>query len=177
MRSSIAATPRSRKVSSHSLSGASAKSSPYSAASDGPDRLQIVARVEAFGDLADVLAERLAVAQVHRAGERIDLRAGVVDIIFLGDAEAGRLEQPRQAIADDRAAAMAHVHRPGRVGRDIFDVDPLVGADVDRPYSSPSARMVASSSRQASGASRRLMKPGPGDLDRCDSAVAPPASA
>ena len=38
-----------------------------------------IAGIQAFGDLADVLAERLAVPQVHRAGERIDLRAGVVD--------------------------------------------------------------------------------------------------
>ena len=33
------------------------------------------------------------------------------------------LEQPGEAVADHRAAAMAHVHRPGRIGRDIFDVD------------------------------------------------------
>ena len=96
---------------------------------DGPDRLQIVARVHAFGNVADLLAERLAVPQVHRPRERIDLRAGIVDIIFLGDPEAGRLEQPGEAVADHRAAAMTHVQRPGRVGRDIFDVDPLVRAD------------------------------------------------
>ena len=40
-----------------------------------------------------------------------------------------RLEHARQAVADHRAAAMAHVQRPGRVGRDIFDVDALVVAD------------------------------------------------
>ena len=53
------------------------------------DRLEIVAGIEPFGDLADVLAERLAVAQIGRAGERIDLGAGIVDIIFAGDGEAG----------------------------------------------------------------------------------------
>ena len=125
------------------------------------DRLQIVARVKPFGDLADVLAQRLAVAQVRRAGERIDLAAGVVDIIFLGDAEACRFEQPGQRIADHRAAAMAHVHRPGRIGRNIFDIDPLVGADRRQAIASPSARIVASSSRQLSSPSRRLMNPGP----------------
>ena len=75
------------------------------------DRLQIVARVEALGDLADVFAKRFAVAEVDRARERIDLRAGVIDIIFLGDAEARGLEQPREAVADHGAAAMAHVQR------------------------------------------------------------------
>jgi hypothetical protein len=93
------------------------------------DGLQIIARIEAFGDLADVLAERLAVAKVQRPGERIDLRARIVDIIFLGDPEAGRLEDPRQAVADDGAAAMAHVQRARRVRRNIFDVDPLLLAD------------------------------------------------
>ena len=130
MRSSIAAIARSRKSGSHSLSGAAAYRSPYSAASSAPDRLQIVAGVKALADLADVLAERLAVAKVHRTGERIHLRARVIDIIFLGDAEACRLEQPREAVADDCAAAMAHMERTGRVGRDIFDVHPLVRADL-----------------------------------------------
>ena len=32
-------------------------------------------------------------------------------------------EQAGERIADHRAPAMAHVHRPGRVGGDIFDID------------------------------------------------------
>ena len=119
----------SRNSGSHSLFGRAAYSSPYWAASTIADGLQIVARVKALGDLADVLAERLAVPQVNRAGERIDLRARIVDIIFLGDAEARRLEHPGEAVADHGAAAMAHVQRPGRVGRHIFDIDALVVAD------------------------------------------------
>ena len=47
-----------------------------------PDRLQIVAGIEPFRNLADVLAERLAVAQESRAREHIDLGAGIVDVIF-----------------------------------------------------------------------------------------------
>ena len=130
------------------------------------DRLQIIARVEAFGNLADVLAERLAVAEVHRAGERIDLRAGVVDIIFLGDAEARRFEQAREAVADHRAAAMAHVQRPGRVGRDIFDIDPLVAADgreaVFVALAEDGAELVA----PGVGRQPEVDEAGPGDLDR-----------
>jgi hypothetical protein len=92
------------------------------------DRDQIVAGVEAVGDL-DRFPERLAVAQMRRAGERLHLRAGIVDIIFAGDGIAGIFEQLRQRVADHRAAAMTHMHRPGRVGRDIFDIDPLARAD------------------------------------------------
>jgi hypothetical protein len=40
----------------------------------------------------------------------------------------GELEQAGERIAHHRAAAMAHVHRAGRVGRDIFDVDGRAGA-------------------------------------------------
>ena len=94
------------------------------------DRLQIVAGIIAFGDLADILAERLAVAQVRRAGEHVDLAAGIVDIIFAGDAVPRIFEQAGQRVADHGAAAMAHMHRAGRVGRDIFDVDPLAAAHV-----------------------------------------------
>ena len=39
------------------------------------DRLQIVAGVEAFGNLADLPAERFLIAQVRRAGEDVDLGA------------------------------------------------------------------------------------------------------
>ena len=74
-------------------------------------------------------AERLAVPQVRRAGERVDLAAGVVDIIFADDGETRRFEQAGERIADHRAAAMPHVHRPGRIGRDIFDIDPLARPD------------------------------------------------
>jgi len=57
-----------------------------------PDRFQIVAGIESFGDRADLLAERLAVAQEHGARQRIDLSAGVVDVIFARDGEAGEGE-------------------------------------------------------------------------------------
>src|SRR3712207_8335850 len=36
---------------------------------------------------------------------------------------AGKFEQRGERVADDGAAAVAHVHRTGRVRRDIFDVD------------------------------------------------------
>ena len=65
---------------------------------------------------------------MRRARERIDLAAGIVDVIFARHGKAGIFQRAGQRIADDRAAAMPHVHRPGRVGADIFDIDRLAGA-------------------------------------------------
>ena len=62
-------------------------------------------------------------------GERIDLRSGIVDVIFPRHRIARRFQQAGQRIPDDRAPAMPHVHRPGRVGRHIFNIDPLPGAE------------------------------------------------
>ena len=62
-----------------------------------PDRHEIVAGIEPFRNLADVLAERFAVAQEGRAREHVDLRAGVVDVIFARDVVAGKIKQARTA--------------------------------------------------------------------------------
>ena len=94
------------------------------------DRLQVVAGIEPGRDLADVLAQRLAVAQIGGAGQRIDLRAGIVDVVLARHLVAGELQQVGQRIAEHRAAAMADVHRPGRVGRDVLDVDALALAEI-----------------------------------------------
>ena len=64
-----------------------------------------------------------------RAGENIDLRAGVVDVILALDLEPGLGQQRRERVADDSAPAVADMHWPGRVGRDEFDIDPLAAAD------------------------------------------------
>ena len=80
------------------------------------DRLQIVARIEPFGDLADLLAERLAVAQEGRAREDIDLSAGIVDVVFARHGKAREGEQIGERIAEHRAAGMADMHGAGRVG-------------------------------------------------------------
>ena len=73
---------------------------------------------------------------------------------------------------------MAHVHRPGRVGRDIFDVDPPPGA---RPSSGRKRRRRRgwreARPARSTGSSRMLMKPGPGDLGAHRPRPAPRASA
>ena len=96
-------------------------------------RDQVVAGIEPLGDSADILAERLAIAQLRRAREHVHLPAGIVDVVFADDFMARELEQAGERIADNRAAAMAHMHRPGRVGRDIFDVHALAGAQRRAP--------------------------------------------
>src|SRR3546814_10498507 len=83
------------------------------------NRLQIFAGIIAFGNLADVLAQRLAVTQMGGAGERIDLAARIVDVIFAGHVISGEGQHIRQRIAHHRAPAMAHVHRAGWVGGNI----------------------------------------------------------
>ena len=85
-------------------------------------RLEVVAGIEALGD-RDRLTERLAVAQEGGAGEHIDLRAGIVDVVLARHRPAGGGEQVRERVAEHRAAAVADMHRPGGVGRDVLDVD------------------------------------------------------
>ncbi len=135
----------------------------------GTDRLQILARVHALGDFADIPAQRLPVAEVHRACERVDLSAGVIYIIFLGDPEASSLQHPCKRVADNGAPAMAHVKRPGRVGRDIFDVDPLGAANVRLAVGfgpvEDGAQFVAPGIRREP----EVDEPRSGDLDGSDS--------
>ena len=59
----------------------------------------------------------------------IDLCAGIVDVVFLGHLIAGKAEQIGKRVANDGATAMADMHRASWVGRDIFDIDLVAGAD------------------------------------------------
>ena len=79
------------------------------------DRLEIVARIKPFRNDADVFAQGFAITQIGRARERIDLGAGIVDVIFARDLVAGESQEIGQRIAEYRAAAVADMHRPGRV--------------------------------------------------------------
>ena len=93
------------------------------------DRLQVVARIKSVGDRTDVLAERLAVAQMHRAGEHIDLGAGIVDVVLARDVVAGEGQQRGERVAEHGAARVTDVHGAGRIGGNILDVDALAAAD------------------------------------------------
>ena len=126
------------------------------------DRLQVVAGIEPFRDVADALAQRLAVAQEGRAGEHVDLGAGIVDVVFARHLVAGEGQQVGERIAEHGAAAMADVHRPGRIGRDVLDVDRLAVAEVAAAIGGAGRQDVARSRpARASGSSVMLRKPGP----------------
>ena len=136
-----------------------------------PDRHEIVARIQPFRDLADVLAERFPVAQECRAREHVDLRAGVVDVIFARDVVACKIQQAAQRVAEHRAAAMADMHRSGRIGRDVFDID--LGAVADRAFAV--GRALAQHREQLGRPDLRLQgeidEAGTGDLDGGDQIV------
>ena len=89
---------------------------------------EVVAGVEALGRRAGVLPQRFAVAIEHRPGKRLELGAGVVDVVLAGDREARLLQQRHQRVAEHRAAAVPDVQRSGGVGRDVLDIDRLAGA-------------------------------------------------
>ena len=122
-----------------------------------PDRHEIVARIQPFRNLADVFAKRFAVAQECRAREHVDLRAGIVDVIFARDVVAGKIKQPAQRVAEHRAPAVADMHRSGRIGRDVFDID--LGAVADRAFAV--GRSLAQHGAQFAGPDLRLQ----GEID------------
>jgi hypothetical protein len=93
------------------------------------NRLEVIARIEPVRDGADVLTERLAVAQECGTRERIDLRAGVVDVVLARHRKSGERQQIGKRVAEHRTTAVPDVHGSGWVGGDIFDIDRLAGAD------------------------------------------------
>jgi hypothetical protein len=86
------------------------------------------------GDLADVLPGVAVVwrrlvpcGREQRAGEPVDLRTGVVEVVLRGHIGALGAQQPGQRVADGGPAHPADVDRTGRVGRDELQVHPLTG--------------------------------------------------
>ena len=101
-----------------------------------------------------------------RGAEVPHLGPEVVEVVLARDLVAGRLEHAAEEVADERAAGVADVERPGGVGRDELHVDPpRVGAGT-RPQAAGCARTVATRSSSAPSARRRLRKPG-GATSRC----------
>ena len=52
------------------------------------NRNQVITRIKPCGNLANIFAKRFAVAKMCRAGQRIDLAAGIIDVILGGDGKA-----------------------------------------------------------------------------------------
>ena len=131
----------------------------------GADRLQVFAGIEALRNVADVLAQRFAIAQEYRAREHVHLAARVVDVVFARHIEAGEHQEIGEHVAEHRAAAMADVHGAGRVGGDVLDVDRLAFAD-GRP--SIGGARIEDGAHQAVphlGLQREIEEARPGDGD------------
>ncbi len=78
----------------------------------------VVAVVAVLRDLA-ARADR-----EDRGAQVVHLRPEVVEVVLATDLLAGRLEDPAEQVADERAAGVADGQGAGRVGRDELDVDP-----------------------------------------------------
>ena len=77
---------------------------------------------------------------------------------------AGEFEQIGERVAEHRAAAVADMHRPGRIGRNIFDIDLFRRATLPaapRPKSAATAQDGAQDLGEDRGFRRMLRKPGP----------------
>ena len=96
----------------------------------GTDGFEIMARIEALRNRPDVFAERLAVAQIGRARQRVHLGSGVVDVELARHPISGEFQQRAECVAEHRAPTMADMHRTGGIGGDIFDIDLFARAEV-----------------------------------------------
>ena len=131
-------------------------------------RDQIVTGVKTLWDLANVFAQRLQVAQINRAGQNLDLPAGIVDVIFLGHREAGPRQHRRQHIAHHRASAMADMHGASGVGRHIFDIDRLALAHINRAIGRAQLQDRLDDPVPNLRLQRHVEETRTGDIDRCD---------
>ena len=86
-------------------------------------RDEIIARVETLRDRPDRLPQRLAIAEIGRTGELIDLGTAIVDVVLAGDGIAHCFEEVGERVAEDRTAGVPDMHRAGGVGRDVLDID------------------------------------------------------
>ena len=172
MSPNMKSTPDARKTSC----AASRDSAAMSPSCRGDDPLLDV------GDVLPrvaVLRRRLAVvAREQAAGETVDLRAVVVEVVLAGDEAALRLEHPGEAVADRRPAHAADVDRAGRVGGDELEVDrDARRTGSPRPKASPCSTIVFARAPAAAASSRMLMKPGPAtSTDATPSTAASPAA-
>ena len=130
-----------------------------------PDRLEIVAGIKPVGNSADVFTQGFAVTHIRRARELVDLSARVVDVIFAGNVVPSEGEQTFQRVTKHGATAMADVHRPRRICRNIFDIDRLAAADIT--FAKLRAQLHGAQQRCAPGGrlERDIDETGTSDLD------------
>jgi hypothetical protein len=92
---------------------------------------------EIAAELDRIMSAAYTSVQEMAEREHVDLRAVIVDVVFARDRKAHLLEQTGQRVAERRAAPVSDVERAGRIGRAVFDVDPLAAAQVGGPVVAP----------------------------------------
>ena len=124
--------------------------------------------------LVAVLRHRLALRPgLDRGAELVHLRPAVVDVELPLHAGTGRVEHPGQRVADRGPPGVAEVQRPGRVGRDELDVDPLAGERVVAAVRRPGREHVCRDLSLGPGRDRDVEEPRPRDVDGRDPVRAP----
>ena len=132
-----------------------------------------------LGQLGDVLARVAVLGRLgaghpggDRVGEALDLAAGVVDVVLALDLVADRLQQPHQRVAVGGVAAAADVQRPGRVGGDELDQDPLrASRSAPGPRPSPAATRRRQRPPVPGVGEEEVDEAGAGDLDPLEAAA------
>ena len=94
-----------------------------------PGRLRMILD-DSLRDLGDIgaavaiLGHRLVPrGRQQGRGEPIDLHAGIVEVVLVGDSSTLRTHHPAQCVADGGPSRVPEVQRPGRIGRYEFEVD------------------------------------------------------
>jgi len=137
------------------------------------DGLQVSSGIEAGRDFADGLAQRLAVAEIGGAGEDIDLRAGIVDVILPGDLVARLDEKLGQRIAEHRAPHMADMERAGGIGGDILHIRLLAAAQGGAAIGLAKSEDAIQHPGPYGGLEPEIDEAGAGDLDGLDLRMGP----
>ena len=134
--------------------------------SAGGVALRVDRLVDAFQFGDGIAFQRGPVEQGFPAEQQhAELRAPVADVVVGDDAVAEQAQHAREAVAENRGADVADVHRLGDVGRtEIHDDGARLGG-LSRRTDARRARPIAGFRRAPSGLSRKFRKPGAGDLD------------
>ncbi len=120
----------------------------------------------------DLRPDGLQIAPVSRPGKRNNLRACIVDIIFLGNPVTGLGQKIGQRVTYNSPAAVTDMHGPCRIGRDIFHIHATACTDARLTKARPRLNDRARDRLQHVGAERQIYKTGP-----CRFCLATPGSA
>ena len=107
----------------------------------------------------------------QRGGEAGHLTAAVVDVVLALDVMADRREEAGDGIPVGGVAAAADVERPGRVGGDELDEDPLRRRGRDRPQALAGLAEARQGAPVPGVGEEEIDESGAGNLDPVDAAA------